>query len=78
MTAHRLRWEKRIADRVRYYEVHLERDLFGSWVVTRVWGRRGSRLGQVRHLPVADEAAGRITLDMVARERQRRGYAVVL
>ena len=47
------RWER--ADG-RYYLVHLHLDLFGSLVVTLVWGGIGTRRGRVRHLPVASRA----------------------
>ena len=31
----------------RYYEIALEEDLFGEWILIRYWGRKGScRLGQ--------------------------------
>lgn len=43
----RFRWEKN----TRYYEVHVEPDLWGEWVLTRVWGRRGTALGQMRRAP---------------------------
>ena len=38
-----LRWEKE----THYYEVHLHPDLWGEWVLTQVWGRRGMALGWV-------------------------------
>lgn len=47
----RLRWEKATALGVRYYEVDLGRDLWGEWRLARAWGRRGTRLGQVRVVP---------------------------
>jgi hypothetical protein len=30
----------------RYYQLHLEQDLRGAWILTRVNGRRNSRLGR--------------------------------
>jgi hypothetical protein len=33
------------------YEMHLQQDLFGDWVLTRVWGRRGTALGRIVHNP---------------------------
>jgi hypothetical protein len=38
-----LRWERG----TRYYEVYLHQDLWGDWVLTQVWGRRGTALYQV-------------------------------
>jgi hypothetical protein len=29
----------------RYYQLHLEQDLWGAWILTRVNGQRNSRLG---------------------------------
>jgi hypothetical protein len=44
----RRRWEKA----TRYYEVYLHPDLWGDWVLTRIWGRRGELLGRECILPV--------------------------
>lgn len=67
----RARWEKG----TRFYEALVERDLFGDWVLTLVWGRRGSALGRVQHRPHPSVTAARDALQTVARRRQRRGYA---
>jgi hypothetical protein len=40
-----LRWERG----TRYYEVYLHQDLWGDWVLTQVWGRRGTELGRMVH-----------------------------
>jgi predicted DNA-binding WGR domain protein len=69
----RRHWEKD----TRYYEVHVEPDLWGHWVLTRVWGRRGTALGQVRRIPCGDYAEALAKLAAVARQRARRGYAPV-
>ncbi len=41
-----LRWEKE----ARYYEVHLQKDPWDEWVLTRIRGRRGPTTGQVNIL----------------------------
>lgn len=64
------RWERDS----RYYLAGLDRDLFGTWVVTRVWGRIGTALGRIHHEPVASLAEGERALARIARERDRRGY----
>ena len=69
----RARWEKG----TRFYEALVERDLFGDWVLTLVWGRRGSALGRVQHRPHPSVAAAQGALQTVSRRRQRRGYAPV-
>ena len=69
----RARWEKG----TRFYEALVERDLLGDWVLTLVWGRRGSALGCVQHRPHPSVTAARDALQMVVRRRQGRGYARV-
>ena len=69
----RARWEKG----TRFYEALVERDLFGDWVLTLVWGRRGSALGCVQHRVQPSVSAARDALQTVARRRRRRGYAPV-
>jgi predicted DNA-binding WGR domain protein len=69
----RARWEKG----TRFYEALVERDLFGDWVLTLVWGRRGSALGRVQHRPHLSVAGAHDALQRVARRRQGRGYARV-
>jgi hypothetical protein len=50
-----LRWERGS----RYYEVHLHQDLWGDWVLTQVWGCRGTELGRmVHHTPCASREEG--------------------
>ena len=48
------RWERDS----RYYELHLRQDLFGTRVLTRVWGGKGTALEQIRHDPCESYAAG--------------------
>lgn len=50
----RLCWEKS----TRYYEATLHTYLWGEWMLTVGWGRRGARLGQVRDRPCASYAEG--------------------
>jgi len=69
----RLRWEKE----TRYYEVHVVQDLWGGWVLTRIWGRRGSALGQIRRAPCESYAEALEKLARVEKRRAQRGYAVV-
>jgi predicted DNA-binding WGR domain protein len=69
----RVRWEKDS----RYYEAHVERDLWGDWVLTRVWGRRGTALGQIRRAPCASYADALEKLQGLGVQRERRGYTAV-
>jgi predicted DNA-binding WGR domain protein len=68
----RLRREKG----TRYYEVHLHQDLWGEWVLTRVWGRRGTQLGRMVHNPCASYDDGCELLTAVQARRERRDYEV--
>ena len=72
MTPTRLRWE--CPDKDRYYETHLARDLLGDWVLTRVWGRRGTSRGRVQHTLCTSRADAHTMLAAVARRRRSRGY----
>lgn len=65
-----LRWVKDS----RYYEVRLHQDL---WVLTKMWGRRGTALGQLQHVPCATRDEGREVLNGVAERRKQRGYRLV-
>lgn len=66
----RQRWEKG----ARYYEATLHPDLWGEWMLTVAWGRRGTRLGQVRDRPCASCAVGLAMLAAVGKRRAQRGY----
>jgi hypothetical protein len=67
-----LRWKKG----TRYYEVHLQQDLFGDWVLTQVWGRRGTQLGRIVHNPCISYEEGCERLAAVQGLREQRGYKV--
>lgn len=69
----RLRWEKES----RYYEIHLQQDLWGDWVLTRIWGRRGSPTGQITRVPCRSYRDAAELLASVCSQRKRRGYEPV-
>ena len=70
-----LRWHR---DRdYRYYEVFLQQDLLAAWVVTSVWGRRGSAAGGMRRQVVADYASGLTVLEAIKKRRVQHGYVLV-
>jgi len=66
----RQRWEKG----TRYYEARLHPDLWGDWILTVGWGRRGARLGQMRDRPCTSHAEGFALLAAVGKRRAQRGY----
>jgi hypothetical protein len=70
-------WRQRWQKGTRYYEVLLHQDLWGAWIVTRVWGRRSSPLGRVRHQPCESHAEGLHQVQQIQQRRARRGYALV-
>lgn len=69
----RLRWEKDS----RYYEVHVVQDLWGEWVLTRIWGQRGTAMGQIRRVPCESYAEALTKLAQMEKRRAQRGYAAV-
>lgn len=69
----RVRWERG----TRYYEAYVHQDLWGAWVLTRSWGRRGTRLGRTMDLPCLSYPDARARLAALDRRRKRRGYTLV-
>lgn len=65
-----LRWVRG----TRYYRVHLEQDLWHTWVVTQVHGRIGTRLGRARAIPSPSIESALLRLAVIARRRRQRGY----
>lgn len=64
------RWETP----TRYYQAHVQQDLWGGWEVVRVWGGRGSTRGGVRCLSYASWEAACAALADIAARRRKRGY----
>ena len=60
-----LRWERRGG----YYRAHLEQDLWGHWIVTRVVGRRGAHRGRFMTTWVPSLEHGLMILGAIARRR---------
>lgn len=60
----------------RFYQLVLQRDLFGGWSLIREWGRQGAGGRSLReYFPARDEA---VTAMMRIRDDQlRRGYRLV-
>ena len=68
-----LRWERGN----RYYRTHLEQDLWGHWILTRVVGRSGASRGRYMTSWVASLQDGLITLGAIGKRRRERGYRLV-
>jgi len=73
-TAAKVYWHSRWEKATRYYVLQLEQDLFGDWVLTRVWGRKGTALGQLRREPSISHEEGLARLKKAEARRQGRGY----
>jgi hypothetical protein len=61
----------------RYYRVHLEQDLWSSWLVTSVNGRSSTPLGRARSRPAATIDAALLELAHIANRRRQRGYELM-
>jgi predicted DNA-binding WGR domain protein len=57
----------------RFYNVDVERDLFGNVVLVRCWGRIGTR-GKVRLDEFRDEVTARSAMSRLLLRKVRRGY----
>ena len=72
-TAGVLRWEKHtVGGTTRFYEVRLQKDLWGAPMLTRIWGRRGSSHGRVTHTPVPEHDKARMIAEIARRRLQHR------
>ena len=68
--------DQRFEDRkkMRYYRILLSQDLFGDWVVTRVWGGIGKASGRIKHSPCSSYEDAITFIRNIAKIRIRRGY----
>ena len=67
------RWERD----TRYYELRLQQDLWGDWLLTRVWGSKGTALGQIRRELCPSYASGMCSYASSIKVREQHGYALV-
>jgi hypothetical protein len=65
-----LRWTRG----TRYFRGHLEQDLWSGWLLTKVNGRIGSRLGCIRALQAPSIETALLVLAAIAKRRRQRGY----
>jgi len=66
------RWEN--SHKKRYYCLILAQDLFGDWVITKVWGGINKASGRIVHLPCPSYEIAHSTIEKIARTREKRGY----
>lgn len=60
----------------RYYNVFVQKDLWGEWSLVKSWGRIGSKLGQMRIEPIESDGLGR-SLGQIHKTRLQHGYVLV-
>ncbi len=65
-----LRWTRG----TRYFRVHLEQDLWSGWLLTKVNGRIGTRLGRARAEQSSSIEVALTALAAIAKRRRLRGY----
>jgi hypothetical protein len=65
-----LRWVRG----TRYYRVHLEQDLWSTWILTKVNGRRATALGRTRSHTMPSIESALFELAAIAKRRRERGY----
>jgi hypothetical protein len=61
-------------EKARYYQAHLDRDLFGEWTLRKVWGGLQSRRGRLVSTGVGTYAEGVEMIEIIGRRRAQRGY----
>lgn len=61
-----------------YYLAHLHQDMFGDWVLTRVWGQIGTQFGGIKHTLVSSLDEASILLDDIRHIQESRGMRKVL
>ena len=60
------------------YEVDLDRDLWGEWLLAQAWGRRGTRLGRVRVVPCGSRDEGLARIAAISKRRRQHRYDLVV
>ena len=62
------------AQKKRYYQVMLAKDLFGDWVITKAWGSLHTANGRKLHVACSSYEEGLKLLEAIDQIRKRRGY----
>ncbi|PSB57465.1 hypothetical protein DSM107010_39960 [Chroococcidiopsis cubana SAG 39.79] len=60
----------------RYYRAELRQDLFGTWIVMKVWGRIGSRLGGTKETLCITYEEADSCFQAAIQKRAKRGYTL--
>ena len=68
------RWENHQTNR--YYRVLLAQDLFGQWLLTKIWGGINQATGRITHLPYQSYEEAAQAIEQIAKVRVKRGYVL--
>lgn len=69
------RWEH--PEKQRYYRVIFARDLFGDWVITKIWGGLNQAGGGAKHIACQSYDDGLKLIEKIAKIRNQRGYKII-
>lgn len=75
MTMIHHRWEN--FEKRRYYRVIFTRDLFGDWVITKIWGGLNKSGGGSKHLACTNYEEGIKIIEKITQMRIKRGYHLI-
>jgi len=64
--------------KARYYQVYLDRDLFGDWTLRKVWGGIDSSRGRMHNTGIPSYDDGVEQIREIAKRRGAHGYQRVL
>ncbi len=70
-----VRWENSL--KKRYYLVMIEQDIFGQWVLIRVWGGIQTKLGRTQVSVLDNKKQGVEMLKIISIRRKQRGYRLI-
>ena len=69
------RWEHQ--NKHRYYQVHLGKDMFQDFVLTKVWGGIGKSSGRIVHVAYSSYVEAISEIMKIILIREKRGYVMV-
>jgi len=67
------RWEKDS----QYYIAHLHQDILGNTVITRVWGKIGSKFGRIITTPYSTPDDAFSSMSDIKYKRLKCGYTLI-
>ena len=70
------RWEN--SENLRYYRIFFARDLFGEWVITKIWGGLKHAGGGMKNIPCTSYDDGLKLIEKVNETRLKRGYRKIV